>query len=154
MHSCGATRLLIPMFIDEIGIDILDAVQPGESQAETDHHLQGKSTESGEFAGRKWRHATKGGWFSYQLKVLPGEPMSLLCTYASTDAGRSFDIQVDGQKLATQALDGTKPGQFFDETYSIPADLTAGKKTITLRFQAPRQGFAGGVFDCRMMKQK
>jgi len=27
MHSCGATRLLIPMFIDEIGIDILDAVQ-------------------------------------------------------------------------------------------------------------------------------
>jgi uroporphyrinogen decarboxylase len=27
MHSCGATRPLIPLFIDEIGLDILDAVQ-------------------------------------------------------------------------------------------------------------------------------
>ena len=28
LHSCGSTRQLMPMFIEEIGIDILDAVQP------------------------------------------------------------------------------------------------------------------------------
>jgi len=28
LHSCGSTRMLIPIFIDEIGIDALDAVQP------------------------------------------------------------------------------------------------------------------------------
>ena len=28
LHSCGSTRMLLPIFIDEIGIDILDAVQP------------------------------------------------------------------------------------------------------------------------------
>lgn len=28
LHSCGSTRDLLPIFIDDIGIDILDAVQP------------------------------------------------------------------------------------------------------------------------------
>ena len=61
--------------------------------------------ETGEFSNRRWRHATDGGWFSYNLKVLPDQPQELLVTYWGSDGGgREFDILVDGQKLATQKL--------------------------------------------------
>jgi hypothetical protein len=38
-----------------------------------------------------------------------------------------------------------KPNEFFDVTYRIPKELTRGKQFVTVRFQAPPDGKAGGV---------
>ena len=73
-------------------------------------------------------------------------------TYWGSDGGRVFDILVDGKKIATQELQDNHPGQFFDEIYRIPAELTQGKAKITVRFQAQHGSTAGGVFECRLMK--
>ena len=50
---------------------------------------------------------------------------------------RTFDILIDGHRIATQKLNASKPGQFVDVTYDIPVDLTKGKQKVTVKFQAP-----------------
>ncbi|MGL4512948.1 MAG: DUF6805 domain-containing protein [Lacipirellulaceae bacterium] len=49
----------------------IDNVYRGEQQSEVDHVLRGERIESGYGAGRRWRHARDGGWFSYELRVDP-----------------------------------------------------------------------------------
>ena len=123
-------------------------------QAERDHNFKGENTASGVHLERGWRHAAGKGWFQYELKVLPEGPQSLSCCYWGSDTGRTFDILIDGQKIAEQKLHGEKPDQFFDVEYPIPADLLKGKEKVTVRFQAPANGIAGGVFGCYLLKAK
>ncbi len=137
----------------ELEARLLDEVRIGEQQSETDHGLEGDRTESGEHLGRRWRHATGGGWFSYRLKVLPGRPTILLCTYWGGDVGRVFDVLVDGRKVATQRLQGARPSEFFDVEIPLTETLTKGKDLVTVRFQAHRGSIAGGVFGIRTLRQ-
>ncbi|MBI5685647.1 MAG: glycoside hydrolase family 127 protein [Verrucomicrobia bacterium] len=131
---------------------IVDEVQPGEQQPETDHSFKGGNTATGEFHSRKWRDA-RDGWFSYELKVSPDKPMALVCTYWGSDGGkREFDIFVDGEKVATQKLEKNKSNEFFDVEYPMPAKLTAGKQRVTVKFQARPRAIAGGVFGLRVLK--
>jgi DUF1680 family protein len=131
----------------------VDAVRIGDEQSERAHGLQGERHGSGEFGGRSWRHAP-GGWFSYQVKVLPDRPVELLCTYWGSDAGgREFDVLVDGKTVATQKLERNRPDKFYDEAYGIPPELTKGKNQVTVRFQAHPGKTAGGVFGCRVMRK-
>jgi len=133
----------------------VDFVQPGEMQPERDHNFAGEQTYAGSHRGRKWRDARNGGWFSFDLKVLPDRPQDLVCTYWGDDSGgRVFDLLVDGEKLATQTLNRNAPGKFFDVTYPLPESMIRGKRKITLRFQAHPGRTAGGVFGCRILKRK
>jgi DUF1680 family protein len=131
----------------------IDHIQPGEQQPETDHKLQSQNSNSGEHMGRKWRDASNGGWFSYQLKVTPNQPAKLICTYWGDDAGaRRFDILVDGKKLATQVLERNQPGQFFEVEYPLSEEWTHDKSNITVTFQATPGNFAGGLFGISVLK--
>jgi DUF1680 family protein len=133
----------------------IDFVQPNETQLERDHNMQGERTEAGENAGRKWRHARDGGWLSFDLKVLPDQPVALVCSYWGSETGlRNFAILVDGQKIATQSLQNDKPGEFFDVTYPIPQELTRGKNKITIRFQAQPGNLAGGFYGVRIIRHE
>lgn len=86
----------------------VDFAQPGEMQPERDHNMQGERTETGEHSGRKWRHAIDGGWISFDLKVVPEKPVSLVFTYWGGETGaRSFDILADGVKIASQSYKTT-----------------------------------------------
>jgi hypothetical protein len=127
----------------------IDSVVIGDAQSEADHRLKGEKTGSGDYEERKWRHATEGGWFSYELKPGSGGPVAFVCTYFGDDTGqREFDILVDGEKIAAQKLDHNRPGEFFEVEYPIPARLIQGKAVVTVRFQAHPANFAGGVFAC------
>lgn len=131
----------------------LDILRIGEQQPEHDHNLKGESTSSGSSQGRKWRHATDGGWFSFEMKTDPATINQLVCTFWGGEAvKRTFDILADGSKIATQTLLNNQPGQFFDVNYSIPQLLTSGKEKITIRFQAHPDNWAGGLFELRMMR--
>jgi DUF1680 family protein len=126
----------------------IDVVRPGDQQSEADHQLQGESTEAGNLGDRKWRHAVNG-WFSWNLKTAGSDTRLVLrCTYWGSDEGRSFDILIDGQKIATETLNRNKPDEFFDREYPIPPDLLRDKQVVTVRFQPAGDGLAGGVFGC------
>jgi hypothetical protein len=131
----------------------VDEVRPGEEDNERDHKLRGEQTGAGDFSDRKWRHALNGGWFSYEVKVLPGQPQELIVTYWGSDVGaRAFDILVDGQKLATQKLQNNWPGRFHDQIYSLTPSWTPGKRAVVIRFQAHAGCTAGGIFGLRMAR--
>ena len=137
----------------ELATRTVDFVVPDREQSERDHAMKGEQTAAGDFADRKWRHADNGGWFSWQLKVLPDVPQELWVTYWGSDGGnRNFDILVDGQQLVTQRLQNNWPDKFHDEVYPLPAELLKGKQTITVKFQAQPGATAGGVFGVRVMK--
>ena len=78
-----------------------------------------------------------------------------MVTYWGSDGGnREFDILVDGTRVATQKLQNNKPDTFYDETYSIPPELTRGKQAVTVKFQAHPGRWAGGVFEVRVVKSE
>ena len=130
----------------------VDYCQPGEMQPERDHNMQGENTRNGEHLDRKWRDAAEG-WFSYDMKVLPGEPMTLVCTYWGSEGGaRTFDILVDGEVIATRSLGMDKPGEFFDESHELPEELTRGKDKVTVRFESHPGNMAGGSFGLRVVR--
>jgi hypothetical protein len=139
----------------ELAARTVDFVVPDREQSERDHAMRGERTDAGDFADRKWRHASEGGWFSWQLKVLPDAPQELRVTYWGSDGGnRAFDILVDGQKFATQRLQNHWPDRFHDQVYPLPAALLKGKQRITVKFQAQPGATAGGVFGVRVMRAK
>lgn len=130
----------------------IDWVDIGTSGSEQSHQMKGRNTESGTYAGRRWRHASEGGWFEYHMEVLPDKPVTLHCTYWGSDAGRTFDILIDGTKIATQKLADNQPDVFFDVEYAIPTELTEGKESVVIRFAAHAGSTAGGVFGCATLR--
>lgn len=130
-----------------------DFVTPGYQQPEVEHSLSCERSEIEDFDDRKCRVAKDGGWFSYQLKVDPGELMALVITYwGGVWHERNFDILLDGEPVASQKLLANRPGDFFEQYHEIPASRTAGRSLVTVRFQSRPGDIAGGVFGVRMMR--
>jgi len=127
----------------------VDAVNINDQQSERDHNMQGQGMIDGDFEGKRWR-AARNGWFSYELKSAPDRPVTLVCTYRGSEGRpRSFDVLVDGEKIATQTLE-IHPGELFDFEYPLPEQLTRGKQRITVKFQSQPNAMAGSVFDVRV----
>jgi hypothetical protein len=137
----------------ELEARTVDAVNPGEEQNERDHNLKGQKMNTGPFMDRHYRDAQESGWFSWDLKVLPGQAQDLVVTYWGDDRGRTFDLLIDGHPLATQRLTGSHPGAFFDETYPLNPALTQGKEKVTVKVQASPNSFGGGVFGVRILRR-
>ena len=132
----------------------VDHVVIGDEASERAHSLEGENTASGGFQDRSWRHAADGGWFSYRLKVYGKSPMSLQLTYWGDESGRrTFDVLVEGEKLATQTLLRNRPGEFFEVRHELPESLTQGKSEVTVRFQAHPGNTAGGVFGLWILRK-
>ena len=131
----------------------VDRLDIGQMQPERDHELVSEKSSTGEHEGRKWRHATDGGFFEFTLGVDPAAKNELIVTYWGGDEnGREFDLLVDGQTVGTEALNASKPGEFFDKTYAIDPALTKGKTSVKVRVQAHPQRTAGGVFGVRIVR--
>jgi DUF1680 family protein len=139
----------------ELAARTVDVLAVGEMQPERDHDVKGERTEAGEWSGRKFRHAWDGGWFSCELKTPGDGPAELLVDYWGSETGaREFDVQVDGVTIATTSLHMDAPDQFWQQAYPLPAELMAGKKTVTVRFQAKPGNYAGGVFGLRLVRAR
>lgn len=128
----------------------LDQVAPGEQQPEVEHDFTGEGTETGTIQGRRWRH---GRSFQYTFDTRGEKAAVLAVTYWGGDRDRSFDILANDRVLATEHLDGSNQGQFFEKRYPLPADVltTTTNGRIAIKFIAA-SGLAGGVFDVRLMK--
>ena len=108
---------------------VVDVVRPGEQQSETDHKWHGEGTRTGDAWGFKWREAT--GWFSYKVKVLPGQPQELVMSLRGVKKDlENFDVLVDGKILAAPA------GNESDAVFPLPPELTQGKQSVTVKFAA------------------
>lgn len=131
-----------------------DAFQPGEMQPERNHNFKGEKLNLiSDFQGRKARGAERGGWLSFDMKVIEDEPMALVVEYWGGYTGsKTFDILVDGQKIATENISGKKDGAFIDVQYNIPEDLIRGKDKVTIKFDPHTGHRAGPFFYARTVK--
>lgn len=129
----------------------IDQVAPGEQQPEVDHGFQGEGADSGTDHGRHWRRATQ--WFSYQLKDPKREARLLRLTFARADAGRRFDIVVNGQRVAEVELGGDAAEAFYTRDFALPAALGQdGGGKLDVKFVANSGSMAGGLYGLRLLR--
>ncbi|HEX6600235.1 MAG TPA: beta-L-arabinofuranosidase domain-containing protein, partial [Gemmatimonadaceae bacterium] len=129
-------------------------VKPVNKASEAQYHFEGaKDVTVQRMSGRLGRASRTG--FSYQIPVEAGHPMAIVATYYSADrrtSPASFEVLVDGQKVADQEVPRTDPGRFYDVTYSVPASLVAGKPAVTVKFQAKAGSQVAAVYGLRMVR--
>jgi len=128
----------------------LDLVNVDDPQSERDHGYRGEGTSEWSFEGRKVREA-RTGWFSYDLKVRPDEPMTLVFTYKGVEGRpRTFYVLVDGEKVATKTVE-YHPTKLLDAEYRIPESLTRGKERVTVKFQSHADEATASIFEVRVV---
>lgn len=139
---------------------VWDELRPSYPADEKAHGLQGEHTAQTFQAGHspalgfntwektRWgRYASGGGWFSYEMKVSSDAPVYLVATYWGNEAkDHEFDVVVDGQVIASENLCDKYPLTFYEQSYLIPTDITAGKKKVSVCFRAKPGKNAGVVF--------
>jgi len=126
-----------------------DVMHLGEMQAERDHGLEAKLSYPVVYRGRNGRDARSGGYFEFTLNTRPG-PLLLQATYWGEERNRRFRILVDNVVIASERLEGSRPGEFFEQNYPIPTALTADKTSIRVRFEPETGVSAGPAFGIRL----
>lgn len=138
--------------LDKITVDYITL---GEMQPERDHNLRGENIGNGISHRKKWRAAWIGGWFEFDMKVLPDVPQNLRVTYWGGETEHlEFDIYVDGKVLVRQQLYQNSPGHFFEAEYPLPEHLLRGKEKITIRFKGVPGSWTGAVYNVRIAKHE
>ena len=129
-------------------------VQPGEMQPERDFNFQGEDTEfDGQpHPGRACRRGDEVVLLRPAGRSRTG-PMALVVTYYQDEwRRRTFDILVDGQKIAEQVIERGGVPCFYDVSYAVPIGLLSGKSRITVRFQADGDSETAKVFGIRLIR--
>ncbi len=129
--------------------------QPGQMQTERDFNQQGEESTPVQLEGHYGRQAAK--WFSFDLPVESGHPMTLVVTFSNEVRGRrgACDVLVDGRKVGEQTAERRSPEQnlkLTDAEYALPADLVANKQKVTVRFEAKEGSVVPGVFGIRTVR--
>lgn len=137
--------------LDKITVDYITL---GEMQPERDHNLRGKDIGNGVSHKKKWRAAWIGGWFEFDMKVLPDVQHDLHVTYWGGEPGHlEFNIYVNNRLLAKQHLHQDKPGQFYEVAYQLPDEVCKGKEKITVRFEGVPGNWTGPVYNARIIRR-
>lgn len=138
----------------------IDRLVPGQQQPEVDHKMTSTNSSSGIANGESYRSAGSctdgsGGSIAYQLDTKSETDLSLMVRYwgNETSCTRTFDILIDGQKVATENLvNKWKKSEFVNQEYAIPSSLVQGKTSIEVKFQAT-SGTVGGLFAVRLLRK-
>jgi len=129
----------------------IDQVAPGEQQPESDHFFKGEGSEAGVNKGRHWRHATK--WFSYELNDPKQEAKALRLSFAKADAGRQFDVHVNGRLLSSVTLKDDMEDEIYTVDISIPDAMRRDAQgRLSVRFVARPGSVAGGLYGLRLLR--
>lgn len=131
----------------------IDMARIGEMQPERDHNLKSEKNDVREANGRSFRTPMEDGWFELEMKADSAQPMDLVFTYWGNDRVHpAFDILVDGKVIAEDKLENRPSNKFFDVTYAVPAELTAGKSKIVVRVQAKNHKWGTPVAGLRTVR--
>lgn len=128
--------------------------RPGEMQPERDHRFRGEGVEAEELHGKKFRRTSAGGWFAFDMPVLPDVPLDLSAVFwGGLGDIHKFNIEVEGEVVATVIIHWWGD-QFFEKNYHIPERLTYGRDSVTVTFRSLNdKSVTGPLFDCKILKR-
>jgi len=131
-----------------------DHFLPTQGKEDEEHKFEGDSVYVERFRDKRAHVASRGGRFSFEMKVMKGQPMALVAEYWGGYTGsKTFDIVVNGERVATDNISGKKDGHFIDVQYDIPESITENVSTIKVEF-LPHVGHrAGPLFGMRTIKR-
>jgi len=125
------------------------AVGIGDRASEKEFIQQGVETSVIRTDGRTGRRATQ--WFSYDL---PGSAAArkLVVTYNSDQRRpRSFDVLVNGERLASETQSQSSVSAFYDKEYEL-SERARQMRPLTVRFEATNGLEVTPVFGLRLTR--
>jgi len=131
---------------------VLDRVLVGDQQSDRDHNFQAWRIERGQRNGRNWVKSPLS--FRYDVSVDPEKANVLACVFGGGGKESSFDILVDGVKIATQTIGASKENEFVEKKYDIPRGLVSGKQRVAITFRARDNKPTAELYDCVVSKPK
>jgi uncharacterized protein len=148
LHTATAQKETERLALDAITID---QVAPGEQQPESDHFFKAEGADTGLNKGMRWRHAT--GWMSYELNDKQHQAKRLRLTFSALDAGRQFDLLVNGKLVQSIQLTGDSPQEIYTRDFNIPEPvIRASNGKLLVKFVAHKGSIAGGLYGLRLLK--
>ncbi len=128
----------------------VDKVVCGEQQPESDHFIASEKSNAGVFEDTRWREAE--GRFSYQLKNNDLKGKYLYVAHFNNDRSRNFDILIDGERVKTLSLTGSKGME--PEVLILPvSEESVKKRTITVQFSAMPGSRTAKIIEVRLLSQ-
>ena len=132
---------------------VLDEVWACWAASETAHHVQAGESCAVGLDNFLFREAAKGG-FSWTLAAA-GQPMKLRVGYVGIDSP-PFDLLVEGQKIAEEHIVRTRGEKnrttTVVKTYDVPAELSAGKSAVEVRFAGRGETGTARVLFCELAR--
>ena len=134
----------------------VDEIILGDPASERNHSLEQVNSTGGGYEKDRWRQARNGGFFMYQLKIIPGEKHQIYYSYVPKQNDKIvYDVYVDGHLLETVSHAGItadKSNGRITKTITIPSAVLANKKNATIKFQAKRKSDTPMIYDLRILK--
>ncbi|MDR3193793.1 MAG: glycoside hydrolase family 127 protein [Tannerella sp.] len=138
--------------IEALNKRTLDYIELGEMQSERDHNLDGEDTRTGEGYLQKYRMAYENGWFAFDMKCGYGGATQLILIYYGEDGKKyDFDLAI-GDWTHRVSLKVTQNG-FVEYPVDLPADLSADKPSLRIRFQADGTMRLLNIYNVRLVKK-
>ena len=70
----------------------------------------------------------------------------VLKLWGSDNGNRRFYITVDGRRIAQEVVENCAPGQYYYARHAIPAELSRGKQSVTVKLESDNGSLVGGLF--------
>lgn len=126
----------------------VDKVICGEQQPESDHFVKMERVRNGDFNGRHWRMAEKGGWFSYDMRT-NSQAVKKLQVICSGNDRSDASIQVNGKEVGIINPANVREPQTF--TFDL-SDLKAKEGILVVKFSPKNKDVTPRFFEVRLMK--
>jgi hypothetical protein len=129
----------------------IGAITEIDDEHDRPFNLQGEGSSVVRVADRPGRRGTR--WFSYDVPTDRSNAVAVVVTYNTlNDRPRTFDVLVDGERVAEEYLPARRIIEFFDVHYGIPAGLATAKSRLTVRFVATEGNEIAPVFAIRTVR--
>jgi hypothetical protein len=136
---------------DRLAAATLTYVPAGDSEAEKSFRFEGDDTTIVRVDGRAGRRS--GKWFAYQIPIDGTDAAAVIVTYNSDNRReRTFDVFVDGTRIASETMAKSSVARFIDVPYILPPDLVRGRRAIEIRFEATQGNDTAVVFGIRLAR--
>jgi len=113
---------------------IVDTTEVGNPTSEAVHGYAGDGASVGMLGGKPYRQTR--GWMHYALKTFEDAPVTVACTFVSTDTvARSYDIVVEDSVIASRTFLPQSNSTSVVEI-AVPFLLTKGKATVAIVIRA------------------
>ncbi|MEP6834832.1 MAG: DUF6805 domain-containing protein [Gemmatimonas sp.] len=113
---------------------VVDTAEAGNANSEAVHGYAGDDVTVGEVGGKSYRQAR--GWMHYALKTFEDTPVTVACTFISTDnVAHSYDVVVEDSVIASRTYTPQSSSPTVIEI-AVPFVLTKGKANVAVVIRA------------------